>query len=94
MTSTLISPDAASSVAPAAPAPAARPSTPAHTPAASRPWYRREPWLAAVLAGYAVTGVAFLMPEWLHPAFLVASGVLMVAAALLLLRQGLFRPSQ
>jgi hypothetical protein len=91
MTSTLISPDAATS---ATPAPAARPSVPAHAPAASRPWYRREPWLAVVLAGYVIMGVAFLMPERLHPAFLVASGALMLAAVALLLRQGLFRPSQ
>jgi hypothetical protein len=89
MTSTLIPADAVQ-------APAARPSAPAASAAsaadASRPWYRSEPWLLPMVAAYLVILVAFFTPEALHVPLTVASGLLIVGAFALLLRQGLFRP--
>ncbi|AHG92315.1 hypothetical protein J421_4780 (plasmid) [Gemmatirosa kalamazoonensis] len=84
MTSTMTPP-----ATPAA-APARAERRPA-TPAAWR-WYRSEPWLALVLAAYVPMLVAFFTPQRFHLAFMVVSGALMVAALVLLLRQGPFQP--
>ena len=85
MTSTLIPADAVQ-------APAARPSAPATVAAAaSRPWYRSEPWLVPMVTAYVVILVAFFTPEALHVPLTVVGGLLILGAFALVLRQGLFR---
>ena len=85
MTSTLLSPDTTPASAPA------RSSTSPAAASAPSPWYRREPWLAVVLAAYVPTGAGFLTPAAFHPPLIALSAMLVLAAIVLLLRQGPFR---
>lgn len=72
------------------PAPAARADAAGADPA--WPWYRSEPWLAALLAGLAVGGLTAVAPQPLRLPLLALVACCLVASVALLARQGLFRP--
>ena len=56
------------------------------------PWYRTEPWLAAMLACLAPLSVAFFAPDAAKLPLIGVGMVLLIAGVVLLLRQGLYAP--
>jgi len=58
----------------------------------SLPWYRSEPWLGVMLAGFVPLLVAVIAPQTAHYPLIGVSGVLLVIGGVMLIRQGVFRP--
>jgi hypothetical protein len=54
-------------------------------------WYRREPWLATVAASFVPLTAAAVLPDPLTYPLVGVSGLLIVVALVLLVRQGIFR---
>ena len=65
----------------------------AHSPETrSGPWYRREAWLAAMALAVVIVAAAVWAPEAARYPLIGASGVCMVVAVVLLVRQGVAPP--
>ena len=64
---------------------------PAVAEEASRPWYRREPWLVATVAAFAPLIGAVIAPESARYPLISLSVLALVVGAVMLIRQGLFR---
>lgn len=60
--------------------------------AASLPWYRSESWLAVMLAGFVPLLAAVIAPDAAQYPLIGLSGLLIVIGAVLMIRQGVFRP--
>ena len=67
---------------------------PAAAEEASRPWYRREPWLVATVAAFAPLGGTFIAPDSAQYPLISMSVVALVVGTVMLIRQGLFRPEE
>ena len=61
-------------------------------PPAALPWYRSESWLAVMLAGFVPLVVAVVGPDAAQYPLIGLSGFLIVIGAVMLIRQGVFRP--
>ena len=66
---------------------------PAVAEEASRPWYRREPWLVATVAAFAPLLGAVIAPESALYPLISLSVVALVVGTVMLVRQGLFGPN-
>jgi hypothetical protein len=55
------------------------------------PWYRREPWLAVVLAAFVPIAVGFATPQEFHVLLISVSALLVIVSTAMLIRQGPFR---
>ena len=58
----------------------------------SRPWYRREPWLAVMLAGFVPLTAAIFAPDPARYALMGLTGLALIIGAAMLMRQGVFQP--
>jgi len=65
-----------------------------HAPAdgTSRPWYRREPWLAVMLAAFVPLTAAIFAPDPARYALMGLTGLALIIGAVMLMRQGVFQP--
>jgi hypothetical protein len=66
---------------------------PAVAEEASRPWYRKEPWLVATVAAFAPLLGAVIAPESARYPLISLSVLALVVGIVMLIRQGLFRPN-
>ena len=65
---------------------------PAAAEEASLPWYRSEPWIVALLVGFAPLLATFIAPDTAQYPLIGLSVVAMVIGAIMLLQQGVHRP--
>jgi len=65
---------------------------PAPADETSRPWYRREPWLAVMLAAFVPLTAAIFAPDPARYALMGLSGRALIIGAVMLMRQGVFQP--
>ena len=61
------------------------------TEATSRRWYRREPWLAVMLAAFVPLVAAAIAPDAARYPLIGLTGLAIVVGVAMLIRQGVFR---
>ena len=57
-----------------------------------RPWYRREPWLAAMLAAFVPLTAAAFAPDSARVMLIALTALALLVGAVMLVRQGVFGP--
>ena len=57
----------------------------------SQPWYRSEPWLAVMLAGFVPLLATLVAPEAAQYPLIGLTGLALVVGAVMLVRHGVFR---
>jgi hypothetical protein len=65
---------------------------PATAEAPTQPWYRREPWLAVMLAAFVPLAAAVFVPDPARYPLIGLTGLALVVGAVMLVRQGIFGP--
>jgi len=58
----------------------------------SRPWYRREPWLAVMITAFAPLAAAIFAPDPARYVLIGLTGLALIVGAVMLIRQGVFHP--